>query len=321
MKTNLKYISGVFLALLLVLTGCSKEDYKLGDIVTPTSVKLNVEIVGTSTAKPDGDGSGKVKVTVLGDNVLTYQVDYGAIGQKPTRVVLNNGVGEFTYKATKTDVYDLTITAFAYGKGGAGSNLIKNIKLKIDSPIVEYLTNNDSKSWVVDKDIDGHFGVGPFNIGSVRLEWYAAKANEKKDFPCFYTNSFKFTKLANGTFTLEVISPSKSVFAKTGANNELSTIPGLPKGDNKEQCYDYLGGISAFTLGAATSGIPATSSNKDNSGSTQVSIILAGLNTFIGYGSVAKEYEILDITANSLYLRVQGTETGNAWYLRLKPAP
>lgn len=30
------------------------------------------------------------------------------------------------------------------------------------------------------------------------------------------------------------------------------------------------------------------------------------------------EYEILSITETSLYLRVQGTETGNAWYLKLK---
>jgi hypothetical protein len=29
-------------------------------------------------------------------------------------------------------------------------------------------------------------------------------------------------------------------------------------------------------------------------------------------------YEIMSIDANYMYLRVQGTETGNAWYLKLK---
>jgi hypothetical protein len=33
-----------------------------------------------------------------------------------------------------------------------------------------------------------------------------------------------------------------------------------------------------------------------------------------------KEYEIMVITADYMYLRVQGTETGNAWYLKLVPA-
>jgi hypothetical protein len=46
--------------------------------------------------------------------------------------------------------------------------------------------------------------------------------------------------------------------------------------------------------------------------------LLAGTNTFIGYGSLQKEYEILSVTATAMYLRVQGTETGNAWYLKLK---
>ena len=52
--------------------------------------------------------------------------------------------------------------------------------------------------------------------------------------------------------------------------------------------------------------------------STKTAIVLNGNNTFIGYGAVLKEYEIMSITATSLYLRVQGTETGNAWYIKLK---
>jgi hypothetical protein len=52
--------------------------------------------------------------------------------------------------------------------------------------------------------------------------------------------------------------------------------------------------------------------------STKVAIALSGNSTFIGYGAVQKVYEIMSIDANYMYLRVQGTETGNAWYLKLK---
>jgi predicted transcriptional regulator of viral defense system len=55
--------------------------------------------------------------------------------------------------------------------------------------------------------------------------------------------------------------------------------------------------------------------------STTVGILLAGVNTYIGYGSTLKEYEILTITPTTMYLRVQGTETGNAWYLKMIPKP
>jgi hypothetical protein len=64
--------------------------------------------------------------------------------------------------------------------------------------------------------------------------------------------------------------------------------------------------------------VPSSSGIAASTPSTKTAIQLEGVNTFIGYGAVLKEYEILAITATSLYLRVQGTETGNAWYIKLK---
>ena len=75
--------------------------------------------------------------------------------------------------------------------------------------------------------------------------------------------------------------------------------------------YNYSGGTSNFSFIPASTAVPAANS-------TRTSILLAGTNTFIGYGSLQKEYEILSISATAMYLRVQGTETGNAWYLKLK---
>lgn len=66
----------------------------------------------------------------------------------------------------------------------------------------------------------------------------------------------------------------------------------------------------------STSGIVGTAENP----TTGTSIVLEGNNTYIGYGSLKKEYEIMQITPDYMYLRVQGTETGNAWYIKLIPA-
>ena len=87
-------------------------------------------------------------------------------------------------------------------------------------------------------------------------------------------------------------------------------LPGIPAtGD--EGCYSYGGGTSAFSLIPSSTGIASSIS-------TQTSIELAGNTTFIGYGATLKEYEILSISPTAMYLRVQGTETGNAWYIKLK---
>jgi hypothetical protein len=125
---------------------------------------------------------------------------------------------------------------------------------------------------------------------------------------CFYTAAFTFTKVAAGGYTLKVASPD-GVFTKTGS---LTTLPGIP-GSGDEGCYSYAGGTAAFSFAPSSTGIPASAP------STKTAILLAGNTTFIGYGALQKEYEIMVITSTYMYLRVQGTETGNAWYIKMKP--
>jgi hypothetical protein len=110
------------------------------------------------------------------------------------------------------------------------------------------------------------------------------------------------------SYTLTVATPD-GAFTKTGAL--AGGLPGIPA-SGAEACYSYGGGSSSFSFAPSSSGIAASAP------STKTAIVLNGVNTFIGYGAVQKEYEILTITATSLYLRVQGTETGNAWYIKLK---
>ena len=150
--------------------------------------------------------------------------------------------------------------------------------------------------------------MGPFE-GSGFPEWYTAGPNEKADCcSCFYTASFTFSKTNSG-YSLSTSTPD-GVLTKTGA---LTNLPGIPAAGD-EGCYDYGDATSSFSFLPASSGLPTSNP------STQTSIELAGNSTFIGYGAVQHEYEILELPENTLYLRVQGTETGNAWYVRLVPA-
>jgi hypothetical protein len=117
------------------------------------------------------------------------------------------------------------------------------------------------------------------------------------------------TKVSSNAYSLTVATPD-GAFTKTG---KYASLPGIPAtGD--EGCYSYGGGTSDFSFAPSSSGIPATAP------STKTAIVLSGANTFVGYGSSLKEYEILVITSTNMYLRVQGTETGNAWYIKMIPA-
>ena len=64
------------IALLLVIgitSSCTQEEYEFGALTSPSDITIVAELVGKTTAKPNGDGSGKVNFTVTGKNVLTYK--------------------------------------------------------------------------------------------------------------------------------------------------------------------------------------------------------------------------------------------------------
>jgi hypothetical protein len=298
-----------FLLILLVVIGsCKKDNYKMGELTAPSEVVINAALVGVDATHPNGDGSGDVKFTVTGKNALSYKIDYDAsdgisLAYIPTGIV--------TKKYTKIGLNSYRVTVVAYGPGATATTVTKDIKVQSnftpDPAIVSNLTGTGSKTWKVNKDIPSHFGVGPWSTSSVTPEWWSASVNEKVACcNCFYSASFTFTKTPTG-YTLTAATPD-GAFTKTGAL--AGGLPGIPSSGD-EACYSYAGGTSTFSFAPASSGISA-------SASTKTAIVLDGTNTFIGYGAVQKEYEILSVTATSLYLRVQGTETGNAWYIKLK---
>ncbi|TDD95517.1 hypothetical protein [Flavobacterium cellulosilyticum] len=313
MKTNIKYIIGAFFLLFFLVTSCTEETYSLGELKAPTNIVINTEVVGKDATHPNGNGTGQVKISITGDNILGSKIDYDANNAVEWVILPSNSVTKTFDSATGINTYKVTVVVS--GIGGTSTNLTKDITVRYDfTPdpvIVTNVTNNSSKSWVVDKSVAGHLGVGPWS-GSVTPEWYAAAINEKAACcNCLYTTKFTFAKVAaTGTYTLTVASPD-GIFTKTGAL--AGGLPGIPAtGD--EGCYPYAGGTSDFVFSGSSTGIAASTP------STQVAIKLSGTNTFIGYGATLKAYEIMVVTPTYMYLRVQGTETGNAWYLKLKPA-
>lgn len=310
MKNNFKYIIGI-LALLIMVSSCKKNNYTLGDLTAPSNVVITTVIAGQDATHPNGDGSGDVQITLTGKNVLSYKIDYNA-ADGISLVFLPNGKATTKYTTLGLNTYRITVVV--YGAGGTATTITKDIQVQSnftpDPTIVANLTGGTSKIWGVNKDIAGHFGVGPWDPGCYTGCWWSAAINEKVSCcNCFYTARFTFTKLGTNSYSLTVATPD-GAFTKTG---QVGGLPGIPA-TGAEGCYAYGGGTSSFSFGPATSGLITSPTNP----STRTSINLAGVNTFIGYGASLKEYEILSITATELRLRMQGTETGNSWNLIMK---
>jgi hypothetical protein len=310
---NIKYTIGIIL--LMLVAACHEETYEFGDLVAPSNLVIDADIVGLSDEKPNGDGSGEVTITVNAQNAITYRIGFNKLADYGNVSYSGLPSGTISKKFTDPGVNTYRISVIAFGKGGVSSNLTKDITVRsdfvADPEIVTALTNDDSKTWIVDKSVPGHLGVGPWAPNSVSPEWWAAGIDEKVGSAnCLYTSTFLFTKvIASDTYSLKVVSPD-GAFTKTG---DLSGgLPGIPASGD-EGCYAYSGGTSAFNFVPSSSGTAADAS-------TKTAIQIAGSDTFIGYGATQQEYEILEINPDYMYLRVQGTETGNAWYLKLVPA-
>lgn len=304
MRTKFKLILFLFPVLSMCFLSCEKEEYSLGDLKAPSELTITTTIAGQNAQNPNGDGSGDVTITASAKDALAFKIDFGNT-PNPNFVPLEKGTVTKKYTSLGTNTYNITV--IAYGAGGTSTIASKTITVKSDfqpaAALVNNLTNNASKTWVVDKSVFGHFGVGPWD--NREPIWWQAGVNEKVGCcNCFYTSTFTFIK-SGSNFSLQVDNPD-GAFTKTGS---LTNLPGIPASGD-EGCYAYSGGSNSFAF------IPTSATN---STSTNTIIKLGGKDIYIGYGSLLDEYEILSIDANVMKLRVQGTETGNAWYLTMIP--
>jgi hypothetical protein len=315
---KIKYILGLSSLLALFLVGCQQETYTLGDLNAPSSLVINTQVIGQSVTNPNGDGSGNVKITLTANNALTYKIGYKLINDNNSPILTQVPTGSVTKKFEDAGVSTYRITAVAYGKGGTSTNITKDITVRVDfnmdPTIISNITNNSSKTWVVDKSVASHLRVAPWsdndgagNPNNPATVWWSASINEKEVCcNCFYTARYTFTKTPTNTYTLAVASPD-GIFMNKADNN-------LGVTGTTEECTPFTQPTKGFSFGSATSrplpnDVPAT---------TGFRITVDGVDGFIGYGSAGNTYEILESTPTFLYLRARGANQSNLWYIKLK---
>lgn len=295
MITNIKSVL-LFFFVVSAAISCKKNTYTLGDLKTPAGLTLTTAIAGVDAANPDGNGSGNVLITATATNAITYNIDFGDGNTKILQA------GTIAYKYTNPGTNEYTIVVTAIGTGGITSTISKKVKVfvafSIPSSIVQFLTNGSSKTWMTDRNTDGHFGVGP-NDGYFPL-WYSATPNSRD--ACAYDDEITFSKDANDNISMTIDNKGQSF-----AIGAASTYYGFSGGDN---CF------AISTAGSKKLTFMNATSNSTTSNSTRIQFVVPG-NGIINFGTGGNTYEILAITATSISLRNIGID-GNAWYQKLK---
>ncbi len=284
----------LWLCLLLITFGCTQEIFELGTVPSASDASF--------TSSPSAQGA----------NYLTFS----NTNAKAFMKVWDFGNGSSAKEDKPTAYYpfagEYTVTLTIYTNGGAVSSK-QTVKIAANDPKIcsneklTWLTGGcnaaNGKTWVIDKDRPGHFGVGP--AAETSPIWYAAQANEKTgggmydDEFTFFLNKSQFVQKTNG-----------DVYVNPAHGSAFAGAAASPVGDL----------IAPYNAPASINYTLTT----DASGKTFLNFTNKG---FIGYYTGVNSYEIISINENEMFIKFRDAANGDlAWFHRLirkgfTPAP
>ena len=316
---NIKNIYIVLLSMTIAFLGCQEKEYEFGDIIAPSSIVINAEIIGQDVNDPDlanGDGSGTVKFTVSADNASSYVYYFNGVAEASPSGILSK-----RFSKVGTNIY--TVVVKANGTGGVSTT--KSMDIEVYSSFTDLEAENflsganigDSKKWYWQADADLHVGLGPvtddYGNGEFAYEgwWNEIKAWDSAK-ACMYGNEFVFTRTTNGLTFEQTMGPA----FVPGAYAEAIGIAG-------DQCHDEtvatnMFGIKSVSFGPSTSkaaiegtyGEDAQGQPKPYRGTT-FDISDGG---FMGWLVGSGTYDIISVSDDELIVRIIQAGDGFAWY-------
>jgi len=307
---KLKNIYIILFSMTIAFLGCQEKEYEFGDIVAPTSIVINAEIIGQDAANPFGDGSGSVNFTVSANNASSYVFFFNGIATKSPS-------GELLKRFSSVGVNTYSVIVKANGTGGASTTKTMDVEVFSSFSDVEaesFLSGTnvgDSKKWYWQADVDVHVGLGPvtddYGNGEFAYEawWNGIKAWDSEK-ACMYDNEFVFTRTANGLTFEQTVGPA--------------FVPGSYAGDlgvTGDQCHNEtvatdMFGVKQVSFGPSTSKAATEGSyNNELYRGTTFEISDGG---FMGWLVGSGTYDIISISNDELVVRVIQAGDGYAWY-------
>ena len=312
---NIKNIYIVLFSMALAFLGCQEKEYEFGDIIAPSSIVINAEIIGQDVNDPDlanGDGSGIVNFTVSADNASSYVYYFNGVASASP-----SGIFSKRFSKVGTNIYTVVVKA----NGTAGVSTTKSMDIEVYSSFTDIEAENflsganigDSKKWYWQADVDVHVGLGPvtedYGGGEFAYEawWNGIKAWDSEK-ACMYDNEFVFTRTEDGITFEQTVGPSFVPGTYAGSLGVAGDI-----------CHDETVATSMFGLKQVSFG-PSTSKaaiegSYDNEDYRRTSFEISD-NGFMGWLVGSSTYDIISISNDELFVRIIEAGDGFAWYHR-----
>jgi len=279
---------------------CQEDDQQFGEVVEPSNLTIEAEILGADEDNPNGDGSGEVIFSASADNAMNYRFYFGDGANDSAE----SGIIEKKY--TRNGLNDYTVNVVASGIGG--TSVSKSIDITVlslfeDEEAKQFLTGGSSKTWYVASQEAGHLGVGP--IDSPTPDFFSATPGLLAN--CLYNDEITFG-IDGQDITFDHVNQDITFF-----NAAFLDIGG--GGGDSDQCLPFdVSGQKMVSLLASESSVP-----QDQTRGTSFQISDDG---FMSYYINTSKYEILEITENFLHIRgLSGQSDPLAWYIKFTTNP
>ena len=299
---KLKNIYIILFSLAFTFLGCQENTYEFGNIVAPSNITVNAEIVGADATNPNGDGSGTVNFVATADNATSYTFYYDGIGK-------TSPAGNATFNFSIIGLNTYTVNVVASGTGGVTSSKVIQVDVlstySAPADLITMLTNDSTQEWRVKSEDPGHFGVGPAD--EVSPIWYAAAPGEKS-ITGMYDDAYVFNVdgtikyITNSTNDDPATDVSGTIFGQAPPmDQELGVNGSVANPGNEYENYplDDFDGI--WTLTAPND---------------QETITLSGNGFFGFYVGGDHTYKIITRSATEMMLKTIGAD-GLAWFVVL----
>ena len=126
--------------------------------IIPTNLTLSIEIVGSSSQNPNGDGSGLVRFRATANDAVNFSFRFGTGDSEESA----SGVVEYTYSDVGTNPYNVNVLAYSSTNDFASTSQTISVFVlpALDPDITQVLTGGTEKSWKVNAAYDAHFSNG-----------------------------------------------------------------------------------------------------------------------------------------------------------------
>jgi beta-glucanase (GH16 family) len=186
MKTiNLVNKAGVFtLILLFIFQSCSSNNDAGDDSsvnATPSNLSVQVEPVGKTAENPNGDGSGKVQLTISATNAQLYKV---LINNELKEITTGSLTYEFTASGTKS--YPIIVSAYNGSKFVSSST---SVNVFVARKVI----------WSDEFNVDGAPDSSKWGYNTGTGDGWGNNELE------YYTNRSENVKIENGTLKITAI--------------------------------------------------------------------------------------------------------------------